>query len=239
MTEKSKASSEDRRIYRPRFWRDRVWITSILTVLGIPLMILGLTMALLAVGQWTGFPLSSEPQVDPAIVFLLGFLFYLFGDMFFYIFWSLFKSEVVFGQGYLLCSRPSFFLFYRSRTRVPIQSIGSVLLGQVAMSHIVPGSSDTAWGRAARRDIGIEIGYETDGKKRTLSLPIINEQAYFSEISGLIEELKLSATRAPFIFIRMDWDGLPQRSWIERAVPFLEIGFFIISIVALILKMVS
>jgi hypothetical protein len=238
MTEGPKAVLNGRRVYRPRFWKDRVWIGTVLVVLGLPAMLLGLLMALLAIGQWIGFPLSSGSQVNPAVIFFLGSLFYLFGHLLIYIFWSLLKSEVVFGPGHLVYAHPSTLLFSRSEVRVPVQSIGSVLLGWAAMSHIVPGALDTVLGQApALRNIGIEIGYESNGKKRMMSLPMINDPAYFSEISGLIIELHLVPTKAPFIFMRGDWDRLPQRSWIERIAPYLEIGFFILSIVVLILEL--
>jgi len=228
---------EGSRVYRPRFWRDHVWIGVTLAVLGLPLMILGLVMVCAAIIQWTAVPVSPGSQVNPAVFLFLAVLFYPVGHLLFYIFWHLLKSEVVFAPDCLVYGHPSVFLFSHSEVRVPMESIGSVMLGQVAMSHIVPGALDTALARAPFvRSIGIEIGYERGGKIRTLSLPIINDPSYFSEIGGLIERLHLVPRKAPFIFMKEDWDRLPRRSWIERIIPYLEIGFFILSIVALIME---
>jgi len=230
---------EGSRVYRPRFWRDHVWIGVILAVLGLPLMILGLFMVCAAIVQWTAVPVSPGSQVNPAVFLFLAVLFYPIGHLLFYAFWRLLKSEVVFTPDCLVYGHPSILLFSHSEVRVPVESIGSMVLGQVTMSHIIPGALDTALAQAsAVRNIGIEIGYERGGKIRMLSLPVINDPHYFSEIGGLIGRLHLVPRKAPFIFMREDWDRLPQRSWIERIVPYLEIGFFIFSIVMLIITLI-
>jgi hypothetical protein len=201
-------------------------------------MILGLLMVYSVIAQWTTVLVSLGGQVQLAVFLLLAALFYALGHYLFYIFWNLLKSQVIFRPGYLVYAHPGILLFSHSEVRVPMQSIGSVLLGRAAMSHIVPSALDTVLGKApALRNIGIEIGYESNGKKRTISLPMINDSAYFSEISSLIIELHLVPTKAPFIFMRADWDRLPRRSWIERIAPYLEIGFFILSVVVLILEL--
>lgn len=234
----SKAMPSERRTYRPRFWRDRLWIGVILAVLGLPFMLLGLLMVCLVIAQWTTALVSLGGQVHLAVFLLLAALIYALGHFLFYIFWCLLKSEVVFAPDYLIYSRPSVLLFSRSEVKVRMRSIGSVVLGQVAMSHIAPSALNTVLARAsAISNIGVEIGYESGDRIRMLSLPVMNDAEYFSEIGGLIVNLHLIPTKAPFIFMRADWGRLPHRPWIERIASYLEIGFFISSIVILILEL--
>lgn len=165
------------KIYKAKFWKDRIWIALIPGILGLIFILIGLVMT----GVGLNLLLKSEASFWTFIgVFLLFDLpFLVVGGISFYIFLYGIKTKIIINNNFLILDAPLY------KKKISIMDIKKVSIEQRSAPII------TYFGKGLApvffKAISINVIYEKDGKIKTLQFPCWRKGYYFPQI---IEDLK-------------------------------------------------
>jgi len=174
------------RVYRLGFWRDYIFLYSILALLSLGIALLGLYLPFMPLP-----PKDADSRVGFAcIIFLFISLPIIISCwLIFWLFLFAIDQKVIFTDESVTHHRFRIFLPWRCEIKIPFKDVDSVVLSPHMKKKLFP--EIKTWGSGGLEDgSGWIIAYTTEGKAMKESMPVIRKKEYYEDVRKLVNAVK-------------------------------------------------